>query len=311
MSATPRPRLALAAALVAAACAADGRAAPAPAAAAFADRWVGAVVMDRARFEVDLEVRLARDPEGGLAGTLRQVVQGVEGELEEIAVAGGEIAFVYRDATGASRFRGTLSAAGDRIEGEMLEGGTAYEFYLARRPEAPVPRPLVALSADDAELRERFNADAGKVRLVTLLSPTCGTCLHAARAMERYLLEAVAGDGLAVYVVWGPMLERDSREAAAAATVHVPDPRAAHFWIDPPAVLAQVFARRLALESGGAWDVFFLYPPGVRWPGDEPPAAADYFHALGDRLPAERRFDGEAIARRVRELMAAGGQAGG
>lgn len=263
--------------------------------------WVGALVMDRARFEVDLIVEVARGDRGDLHATLTQPVQGVSGELHDIVVDGRQVSFVYRDDTGDSRFRGELSQDRLRLAGKMLEGDREYDFYLQRRPGLPDPRPLVELSGDNLELVESFNEGAGRVRLLTMLSPTCGTCLYTARAIQRYLLDEVASEQLQVHLVWGQMLDADDREAAAAATVHMPDPRVVHYWTDDP-VLAMELRRPLPLEDGSAWDVFFVYPPDARW-RDAVPQPSSYMHQMQEKLPPENLFDAVELVRRIRALL--------
>jgi hypothetical protein len=55
------------------------------------------------------------------------------------------------------RFDGELSADGRTISGKLLEDGKTFEFGLQRIGE---------------EVRELFNRDQDKLRLVILLSPT-------------------------------------------------------------------------------------------------------------------------------------------
>lgn len=264
--------------------------------------WVGALVMDPARFEVDLVVELERDPEAGWSGSLLQPVSGTGGPLQDVRVDGRDVAFVYRDETGASSFRGELSPDGERLAGKMKEGEQLYDFYFQRRQAMPEPSPLVDLVGDNRPLIDRFNADRGKVRLVVALSPTCGTCLYTARAVQRYLLEEVESDRLAVHLVWGPMLEADDADGAAAATVHMADPRVVHYWTGDE-VLANELREVLPLESGAAWDVFLIYPPDARWQ-EGVPAPSSYLHQLKEQLPEEHRFDARELVRRVEGLLA-------
>jgi hypothetical protein len=45
-------------------------------------------------------------------------------------------------------------------------------------------RPHQAVGAQAQTLREAFNADAGTVRIVALVFPTCGACLRGATDMQ-------------------------------------------------------------------------------------------------------------------------------
>ena len=54
-----------------------------------------------------------------------------------------------------------------------------------------------------------------------------------------------------------------------------------HAW-DQERELGNLYARTLNLTSV-AWDVYFLYAPGIAWEGDEPPPPTFWMH----QLPAE------------------------
>ncbi|HEV7785258.1 MAG TPA: hypothetical protein VGQ28_07975, partial [Thermoanaerobaculia bacterium] len=160
---------------------------------------------------------------------------------------------------------------------------------------------LQVLSADSRELRQRFDQDAGRVRLLVFLSPTCSNCIRMARMIQRYLLEEVKDPRLAVYVVWGPMQEADKPEVAKQMLVHVPDNRAVHFWA-PNADLAKQFSKPLNTEPP-AWDVIFFFGPEARW--TESPKPADYAHQWGKKLPLDHQFNGENLVAQVRKLLPA------
>ncbi len=75
------------------------------------------------------------------------------------------------------------------------------------------------------------------------------------------------------------MMPGDSAELAQAEAEAFDDERIVHAW-DPDRRLGDLFARTLKLHST-AWDVYFLYGPGVRWQRDEPPEPAFWMHQLG------------------------------
>ena len=76
-------------------------------------------------------------------------------------------------------FTGKLAAGGATMSGDFFEGGRNHVPLVLRRiGDAGSPRqepplaPVTTLSAGSEELKAAFNRDAGKVRLVLLLSPT-------------------------------------------------------------------------------------------------------------------------------------------
>lgn len=126
-----------------------------------------------------------------------------------------------------------------------------------------------------------------------------------ARVAQRHVLERIGDPRLRAYVVWAPILADDTEEAAKLAVAHLPDARVTHYWTRDKSV-AEAFRAPLGLAEGPAWDVYLLYPPGVKW-GNGTPVPWYYMHQLNDRLPAERRFNGAVLAEKVRELLAGKG----
>lgn len=117
--------------------------------------------------------------------------------------------------------------------------------------------------------------------------------------MQRYVLDGIAGDGLRVYLVWGPMLGRETAADVPDATLTMLDPRVTHFWTDAHGV-AEAFQGPLGLDER-AWDTFLVFAPGVRW-GETAPAPTSFMH-VGKRLPRERRLNGETLAAEVRAVL--------
>ena len=120
--------------------------------------------------------------------------------------------------------------------------------------------------------------------------------------MQRYVLDKLADPTLRVYVVWGPMLEKETKEDVPAATAFLPDRRATHYWT-PVHTLAEAFEKPLGLKGTRAWDTYLLYPRGQQW-GGEPPVPAYVMH-VGKPLPADHRLNGEKLEAETRKLVAA------
>ena len=84
-------------------------------------------------------------------------------------------------------------------------------FETKPRPRlAPGQKPLTDIKKIDP-LRTQFNLDAGKTRLIILVSPTRVECLAGARWVQNQLSQ-YSSDNLRVYAVWIPMLGGDSRD---------------------------------------------------------------------------------------------------
>lgn len=280
--------------------------------------WQGAIVARPAAIELDLLVEIAPNPAGVLVGTLDLPAQRLKFlPLQSIRLDGSQVDLEFDRMPGKdvpeNRFRlhGELSADGQTIHGEFTGRGNGEDmrmpFTLTRtadagteRPREPKP-PLTRLSEDGSELKQAFNRDKGKARLVLLLSPTCGTCLAAAWVTEKYVLDTVRADSLRVYVVWGPMLGEEKEEDAREATGRIPDPRVTQFWAGSQKV-AEQFGRAVKLAPGKpGWETFQLFLPGATWNAEVPPPA--HFMHLNLPLPEEQTLDAKKLAEQVRGAL--------
>lgn len=126
-------------------------------------------------------------------------------------------------------------------------------------------------------------------------------CRHGARAVRDHVLTLNAPD-LRVFVVWEPILHADHERAARRSSVVLDDPRTTQFWI-PSRDVGMMFRKPLGLESEPAWDVYLVYPRGVRWE-DDPPKPAFFMHQMGGRLPNKLLLDGGRLASEIRRRLA-------
>jgi hypothetical protein len=114
------------------------------------------------------------------------------------------------------------------------------------------------------------------------------------------VLEKVPDPGLRVYIVWLPILGLDAKKAAAGATALISDSRAAHFW-DGDQTLGRLYAKALRLPPDDlAWDVYLLFPGGVRWER-EVPKPAYWMHQVF--YPSSNYLDGYKFQVEVEKLL--------
>ncbi|HEV7243144.1 MAG TPA: heavy-metal-associated domain-containing protein [Thermoanaerobaculia bacterium] len=145
--------------------------------------------------------------------------------------------------------------------------------------------PLATYRSTD--LRAEFNRASDRVRVVALLSPTCGACEKGQRVVETVFSKYPNDPRLKGFVVWLPMLPTDSEQAAGAQAGSFVDARVAQQW-DGERASGALLAKTLGLKSS-AWDVYLLYGPGVRWTGDNPPAPTFWMHQLRAETGADQR----------------------
>jgi hypothetical protein len=160
-------------------------------------------------------------------------------------------------------------------------------------------------------LKNQFNADAGKVRLLLIGDPTCPPCRHGVSVIRENVLEKFATDKLVAYVVWVPLLNlqdpaRLQKNAHRHGSLLSPGPRVTHYS-DPEAYLGKKYGPMLGVPYGSpAWDVYFAFGADVRW-GETPPIPSYWEHQLGG-LGTNRLLDGPHFAEEVRKLLAKVGQ---
>jgi hypothetical protein len=69
---------------------------------------------------------------------------------------------------------------------------------------------------------------------------------------------------LRAYLVWVPMVDGDSAEAARLEASLYPDSRISHYW-DPDGKLAAELGPRLGLGERKAWDVYLVFERRAKW----------------------------------------------
>lgn len=100
--------------------------------------WEGAIQM-QPNMEIKVEIDLAKNTKGELAGTFGQPAQQVTGiPLSAIAVEGRSVSFVVKGGPEAAKFQGTLSPDGKSISGEAAQGAYTVPFTLTRSGDARI-----------------------------------------------------------------------------------------------------------------------------------------------------------------------------
>ena len=128
--------------------------------------------------------------------------------------------------------------------------------------------------------------------------------MNGARVVREKVLRKINSDKLAVFVVWLPFVNGDSRQKAAESMKVLTDKRAKHFW-DSRSEVGKAFAEHIKLAKGAkpsvAWDYYALFDAGAKWK-DSPPAPTDWMHQLMDIVP-ERQLDGDRLRATVEKLL--------
>ncbi len=84
--------------------------------------WEGTI--QAPNMEAKVEIDLAKNGKGDLAGTFGQPAQGVKGlPLSTVAVEGGLVRFVVKGGPDPATFQGQLSADGASMSGDVAQAG--------------------------------------------------------------------------------------------------------------------------------------------------------------------------------------------
>jgi hypothetical protein len=135
--------------------------------------------------------------------------------------------------------------------------------------------------------------------VLSVISPTCDNC----RGGLRLVRDVVDGHpAVVLFVLWIGMLSGDSASAAArAAAESGGDTDARHYWEEEGWPVSTRLRSILGIGSydptRSAWDVYLLYPRGVRWAGDDPPVPSGWAYNVPADLPVGERLNAALLHR--------------
>jgi len=166
----------------------------------------------------------------------------------------------------------------------------------------------VVMGEDLQQVKDDFNANAGRVRLLFINGPTCGICLRGMADLNDAFIAASQGDNrLVTFVVHVPAL--GAREEHVAATIPLlQGPRIHHYWEDT-GIIGQQFSEVMDVDMY-VWDFWTIYGPDARWDGVLPPAPDYWEHQLGVTsgrfrgFPREKVLDAERFAAEAASYLA-------
>ena len=159
-------------------------------------------------------------------------------------------------------------------------------------PAAPRSQ-LVVMNDDLQQLKDDFNANQGRVRLLFLSGPTCGICLRGmADLNDEYLAEMQNDDRLMTFVVHVPTMGAKQHHAVDAIPL-LDGPRVNHYW-EETGIIGQHYSKIMDVEAY-VWDFWAIYEPDAAWDEVLPPRPAYYEHQLGVTGQDFRTFSREKV----------------
>lgn len=166
--------------------------------------------------------------------------------------------------------------------------------------------PYQVMGEDLQQLKDDFNANQGRVRLMFLSGPTCGICLRGmADFNDAFLAEHQDDDRLVTFVVHVPTMGAKEKHVAEAVPL-LDGPRIHHYWEDT-GIIGQHYRETMSVGMY-VWDFWAIYGPDARWDDLLPPVPEYYEHQLGvtsgkfRTFPKERLLDAERFAKKTLAL---------
>ena len=154
---------------------------------------------------------------------------------------------------------------------------------------APAGQPPMARLATDTleSVRRAFNQASDHTRVILLLSPTCGTCLHGASAIDE-VLKKYPNNQVTVFAVWQPMLPTDVSAPTTGTLGRISDRRVRQFYDEHHALAKQMKTdarppqptQDCCTRNSILWDILAVYAPGDQWT---------------DKIPAATFFNGPIV----------------
>jgi len=155
------------------------------------------------------------------------------------------------------------------------------------------PSSLVAMGEELQQLKDDFNANAGRVRLVFLSGPTCGICLRGMADLNDEFLAAGQSDNrLVTFVVHVPTMGAKEHHAADSMPL-LDGPRVRHYW-EESGIIGQHYTEVMDVDMY-VWDFWAIYGPDAVWQGTMPPTPDYYEHQLGVTGGTFRGFPKELV----------------
>jgi hypothetical protein len=135
--------------------------------------WEGSIQV-QPNMAIKVEVDLAKNSKGELAGTFGQPDQGVKGlPLSTVAVESRSIRFVVKAGPQPATFTGTLAADGKSISGAAEHGGQSIPFTLARTGDAKiaeVPRNAAIGKELEGSWHGALEVTGGQMRVIVKMA---------------------------------------------------------------------------------------------------------------------------------------------
>ena len=148
---------------------------------------------------------------------------------------------------------------------------------------------IITLDGALEPLRDRFNDNKEKIRFLSLLSPTCPLWRdQGARAVHENVFIKFPQKDISGSIVWIPILDDDTFDAAMPSVKFLNDSRIQHFY-DNNKDVGKSIANSVGWAGNVAWDIYLFYMPFVEWT-ETPPKPVYWMHQLTDGWATKDKY---------------------
>jgi len=136
----------------------------------------------------------------------------------------------------------------------------------------------LVLGEDLQQLKDDFNANEGKVRLLFIVGPTCASCLRNLIDLNDEVLTQIDDANLQTSVVYVPTGGAKEKHIPAIASL-IKGERISQYW-ENTGIIGQLVQQ--ALETNAyMWDTWMIYGPDAIWADTAPPEPDFWMHMHG------------------------------
>lgn len=178
---------------------------------------------------------------------------------------------------------------------------------LALMPFAALPadapqKPYVVLDKSLSQLRADFNDNAGKVRMLYIVGPTCGICLRGMSDLQETVYSKKGDDPrMVTFVIHVPTL--GAREAnVGPASRLISNGHTTQYW-EQTGITGRLMQQVMGVDKY-VWDFWAIYGPKAVWSDERLPPIPDFWQHQLTGLPPEKKLDATVFAAKVDEFLA-------
>jgi hypothetical protein len=163
-------------------------------------------------------------------------------------------------------------------------------------------KPYVVLDKTLSQLRADFNANAGKVRLLYIVGPTCGICLRGMSDLQEAVYSKKGDDPrMVTFVIHVPTLRAHETNVVPASRL-ITNHYTTQYW-EETGITGKLMQQVMGVDKY-VWDFWTIYGPKAVWSDERLPPVPDFWQHQLAGLPADKKLDANVFAAKLDEFLA-------